>query len=444
MASLTNDPIVDSILSESQDLFQRSSRDRFASAVARTRAWALGSDEKYNYLPLNPGESLGNFQTKPKGDRGVLELALQQYINGVTALPIKRWVPNYPSFSLSRYTKHLDPQKIQTATEISGTTAVRPVRIANGDISYEVFDALQLHPRVQAGVLVALGISYQLGKDTVLEVWTDYSQTYVVKGQVQWTAPNPYGQIPFAIFRAAKSDADWMGVSDLQKAVGMDIAISKMMTDVMELARDQSYSWPVYKGDLPEEGDEASGDKTPMEGLQMGPGRLITIPKDADFFTVSPQANIAEINQVINDFARAAFEKLSVMGIDKGSEYSSGFALQVKSSRYLQKVAGKRELYIESEEKLLELAVLVDEVGRIGAPGVLNEDFKVEVDIDADSLNPRTVQEDIELAKFLLDTKVWGAIELVQKTFGYNREEAILHLASVTPLPSTEAATAAK
>jgi hypothetical protein len=262
-----------------------------------------------------------------------------------------------------------------------------------------------------------------------------------MKGQIQGVYPNPYGQIPFGIFRAGISDNSWMGVSDLEKSVGMDIAISKMMTDAMELARDQSYAWPVYQGDLPEEGDEASGDRTPKEGLQIGSGRIITIPKDAKFYTVSPEADIASINATIESFTKSAFDKLAILPSDKGSEYSSGFALQVKSSRYLQKVAAKRNLFIEGDEGLIELAILMDEVSRTNTPAMLAEGFEVRTEIDSDALNPKTVQEDIAMTQFLLDKGLIGPVEEVMHRFSFTREEAEDHLKSVqAQLPSPTAA----
>ena len=402
-----------------------SKQKKFRSGINRTRAFALGNvEEVMSFVPLNPGETVEGFKTKTKGYRGLVTKILQAYLDGIAGLPVDRSVPNFPDFDLSVYEENLDIHKIQMKTEIGGTCAVRPFINLNGGVSYETFEATQLCPLTQGEDLVALGLVYGEENSTV-EVWSPYTYSIFHKGTHQFTDINPYGLIPVSIFRAGINDQDWFGVSDLSAPVNNNISVIKMLTDLQQLARDQSYSWLFYKGPLPDKTDDPSGQSSPITQLNVGPDRMGVIDEDADIFTVTPEASIKEIQDAADILAEKTFEDASVASVVQSAQAESGYALKVKRAPYLNKMRTKRTLFQESDERLIEIAALMRDVGFTGTPATLNENFSVTTSYDESKLTPEDPSSQKEQESFDIEQNVMSRIDLIQKRNGVSRDEAI-------------------
>jgi len=395
---------------------------RFASSIRRTTAFALGNvDDMLSYSPLNPGESIASFQAKPKGYRLIVQRILQSYMDGISGLPVSRKAPNFPLYDLYPIVENLHLQRIQMTVEIAGTAAVLP--IWNGEeIRYKIYDATQLIPVVQNDKLYALGV-YEDDAEKEITIWTPWSITYLKDG-AETSIPNPYQIIPFAIYRAAIDPNSWYGYSELASYVPNNIAVNKMLTDLQQLARDQSYSQLVYKGP-----EITSNDPENRDGalrIKTGPDQILHIDTTADLFTVTPDASIAEINEAADSLAQKTYEDAAIdsMIAAQGSE-SSGFALKIKRTPYLNKMRGKRTLFEEADEFLVEMAVLLKEVGVTGIGGSLSPDFTIETEFDDSVLSPETATEDQADGTYALEKGLASRIDLIQERYNVDRPTAI-------------------
>jgi hypothetical protein len=417
----------------------KTTQKKFRQNIERTRAFALGDTEQImGFIPLNPGERVASFKAKTKGYRGLVTKVMGAYLDGIAGLPVRREVPSVPDFDLTPFERNLDVHKIQMKAEIGGTCAVRPFINMNGDVSYELFEAWQLCPLTQGSELIALGVSY--GKENEwTEVWTPSFNTVFYKSNVQWSDFNPYGLIPFSIFRAAVNDKDWFGVSELTPVVTNNIAVIKLLTDLQQLARDQSYSWLFYKGPRPEKDDDPSGTSAPLRSLQVGPDRMTMLDEDADVFTVTPDASINEIQAAADLLAEKTYEDACVASAVQSAQAESGYALRVKKAPYLNKMKTKRVLFKEADQRLMEISALIHEVGLTGA-ATLNDEFKVSTSFDERSLTPVDPNTEMQDTAFLLNQRAMSRIDLIMSENQVNREEALAIAQRIDEENSTQGA----
>ena len=402
----------------------KSQQEKFRKNIEKTRAFALGDiEEIMSFVPLNPGESVAGFKSKTKGYRGLVQKIMQAYLDGISGLPVSREVPNFPDFDLSLFEQNLDLQKIQMKAEMGGTVAVRPFINMNGGISYEAFDAWQLCPMTQGEDLVALGIKYGEKSDSFVEVWTPFSMTIYRGKSLVFTDINPYGLIPFSIFRAALNDKEWFGVSDLTSSVNNNISVIKMLTDLQQLARDQSYSWLVFRGEQGDKSDDPSG--ISAEGkMVVAPDRMTMIGPNDDLFTVTPDASINEIQAAADLLAEKTYEDACVSSVVQSAQVESGYALKVKRAPYLNKMRSKRNLFIEADQRLMQIAALVQEVWESGLAATLSEDFSISTNFDDSQLTPEDPASQMTRETFLLDKKVISRIDLIMSEYQVGRDEA--------------------
>jgi len=412
----------------------RAKREAFLKQIKKVTAFAMGdTNEMIRYLPLNPGEDTYTFNQRPKLIRNIVKRVLSEYLNGVSALPVKRSVSisttrvvqSIPDFNLNPFVRNYDSTKIQTRMEIEGTVAIKPI-IEDGEIFYQVFGADELVPVVdeKTGRLIQLGLHYKMSGVDNLEVWDRFTVSFYENGVLKSTNPNPYFTIPLSIFKSSPHPSNFWGVSDLTPIVDNANTINRMLTDLRQLSAEQSFSIYVYTGPLPDESDRTSSEPSAgSEPIKIGTGRMLTLPQGGNLKTVAPEAAIEAVNNVIDEQTRAIYEDALVMVLEKGSQYSSGFSIRIKKEPYLRKMAQKRLSFGKSEERLLELAVLIADVEAQG-PSELNPDFKVKVEFDESQLTPETAQEDLLYDQFNLTNNIVTPVDLIIEDRNVDRKEA--------------------
>ena len=400
-------------------------RKALMEQIKKTTAFATADPSQMNnYLIPNFREDGGNFNRKPKQYRAIVRRVLQEYLNGVTGLPITR--TSNIEVDLDSVTTNLDVRLIQTRMEIEGTIAVRPIW-EDGEVFYQIVSASDLIPWIddRTGKLLALAINCESAKNKIVEIWTDESIDIIIDGKQQNTIENPYSTIPFVIYRASIHPTSFWGISDLHTIVENNNTINKMLTDLQQLATDQSFGIYVYMGPLPGEEDRVSGEPSVRnEPLKIGTGRMIALPEGGKMEILSPNALIKELNETIDNLTRGTFEDAMVFTLEKNSEYSTGFSISVKKGPYLRYMASKRIMFAKKDQRLVELSVLAKDVAERG-PSTINPDFKVKTVIDATSLTPESAQEETLKSQFLMGAGVINKVDLLVEDKGMSREEAI-------------------
>jgi len=225
---------------------------------------------------------------------------------------------------------------------------------------------------------------------------------------------NPYGCIPWEAFRAEPDldEGNWFGMSDIRDVAEANNAINQWLSILDMNIHDQGWSQMVligYPGDAAE--------------LVVGTQRAISIPVEGgDAKFIHPDLQTGEILDLIDKIQRFANESANVplQAIRTYGEAQSGVSLELKMKPLLDMVKDRRERYEPSESRLLEMAMLVDEVHRTGktfTPDEAQAWFdRWETTVRwRDDLMPHDTKEEINRDKTLFDMKVVDLDVLVQK-----------------------------
>ena len=202
-----------------------------------------------------------------------------------------------------------------------------------------------------------------------------------------------------------------------------NIAVIKMLTDLQTLTRDQSFPTLIHKGPLPPQGDDVGADSAPSSALQTGADRILNVG-DGDISILAPDASVSDIQGAADTLAERTYDDACVSSIVKSAEAESGYALKVKRAPYLNKMKTKRGPFRKADEKLIELAALIQEVGFSGTPATLSEDFKVSSNYDDSQLTPEDPDSQRENDKFDSEMQLVSRIDLIQQRYQVSREEA--------------------
>jgi len=364
------------------------------------------------------------YASKPKLVALETKTVLEEYLNGTAYLLKNREVVGDSSFDLSFYTKNLDLADIQRQLEIAGTLAIRPV-VSDGEIWFECFSEEQLVPEVNERTkkLESLGVLYKKGGEDVLEVWDRESFAIAKGSKVIEEGENPYGQIPFIIFRANKRSDSWFGKSDLASIVENNNQLNKLLTELLQLMHDYSYSIFVLEG-FNQESPNAEGEEPNAMLRDLSyEGGILTVPPGSTLKAVSPSANIDSVVNAI-DAIRQKIRRDAFIPEIADSEYSSGFALRQREKHYLRFMEVKRKMLGKADSELVALAILIWEVFQTGTPRQLNKDFKVITLFDDKKLKDAPEQEKMLMEQHLLSTNAITAIDIIMYREGVTRDEA--------------------
>lgn len=425
----TSDTVIAAMLDDLGSMKWKQERIDMAKQIEKIAAFVT-ADPKLMFKPeyaKNPGEDNSSYHRRPKFARTLVSQVLDHRLAGVSSLPWTASASNVESFDFTPHSKYLNLQKIQTITEIGGTCAARPIYDdITGEIYYRYYPAHQFYPYLGLGEnLLGISLFYKDGSDSIVELWSEQTFQVFTNGKLTSAGTNPYGEVPHSIFKLREHPLSWWGVSDLGAVTQANIAINKAWSDLLELAREQSFSIYVITSDDDGPSDQYSSEDQTRTDIQFKSGKAIIVPKGSKIETLSPDADINAISNVITQMSSAALRDGYVIDVDPSSVAESGFALTVKRQPYLNKMGNLRKVFKRGHQQLLEKAEIVRYVGQNRIESFIrNPDFTVRVDYDASSLTPKPQNEVIDLAKFELDLGIISPVDYLMRTREITREEA--------------------
>lgn len=212
-------------------------------------------------------------------------------------------------------------------TLLGGTTAVRPVVNAAGDVDFRIYLADQIeYVQSPEDALIAQQITlrWRTGQgvlqQSVAQHWSaeECAETVdeTLTGEIE---PNPYKEIPIEIFRNSEPRWDWFDkpASDLCAA---NLALNAMMTDLNHTVRWQAHGQLVLIGAPPNYQPPIGADT--FLSVSNAPGAT-----GADARYINPGADIGAIINAINQnldllFAARRIPKSAVVAVQGDSGVS--------------------------------------------------------------------------------------------------------------------------
>ena len=181
------------------------------------------------------------------------------------------------------------------------------------------------------------------------EIWTDeWVEAYLGKRTLT-SIPNPYGVIPFAIFRADDDDGTFYGQTNVNDIVAVNHIINRMISDLEEIIRVHGFSLLFIKGDM-------------VDTLITRPTSFLKLEGEGtDAKYLNPNSPIGEIREFVDWLVGRMTDVSQVphAAISGGDFPESGFALTIRWLPYTQMLEQKRLGYKESEADLAQMTLRV-------------------------------------------------------------------------------------
>jgi len=426
------DAVLGHILEDVDSFAFKAYRERMRRTAALVMAYATADpalmfDPSLHDVSLRAaGEHEADYRDRPKFARTLTSRVLDSRIQGCTALPLT--LKSSEPMDLAPLTKRLSWETIQTVTETTGTAAVRPVYdAATGSVFYQIFGAHQLVPYVAGAQDLLTGLVVEWG-DGIRELWTESSFLIQRKGDTVGQGVNPLGEIPFSIFRTRRHPTLWWGVSDLAVVTLNNIAVNKVWSDLMQLASEQSFAiYVVYEdevGDPVEDTGEVSDEPSTRASYNWTSGKTVFVPHNGKVETISPNADIAAIANVVETMGKRSLDDAYIIDIAQSQAGQSGFSLRVRMQPYLNKSSAIRACFKPGVQHLVELAAVIEYAGRTGLSVSRNRSFSVSAEWDTTSLTPVPVDETVRRYEWEHKLGASSSVDYLMETRGLSREEA--------------------
>lgn len=253
------------------------------------------------------------------------------------------------------------------------------------------------------------------GVQKYTEIWTEeWVEAYLGK-KLLTSIPNPYGVIPFAVFRAEEDDGTFYGQTNIHDVVAVNHIINRMVSDLEEIIRVHGFSLLFVKGDM-------------VDTLIMRPTSFLKMEADkesnSDAKYLTPNSPIGEIQEFVQWLvARMADVSQVPQAAIASSDFpESGFALTIRWLPYTQALAQKRLLYKDAEDDLAIKTLLVQRA-HTGQGDPDNCDLSLEFK-DRDFL-PKPEAEERARNEFALLHNVITPIDLLRERFPDLDEEQL-------------------
>jgi len=437
------------------------------AAYAMADARAMFDPHLHNIQLRHHQESESDYEGRAKFMENLVSRVLDSRLAGCAMLPLELRTPIAEEFDFEPLMRNLDMEKLQTLTEISGTVAVRPLWDPfEREVVYEHFPAPLFYPYLgYSGELLGITTLKVTPNGIRAQIWTESAYLTIdesgaaVNGELGVFTPNPYGEVPFSIFRVRPHPWKWWGVTELGWVSSNNLAVDKAWSDLLHLAKMQAFAWYVEiagkplddpldpGGDLNHEPDEdpdkADGTTPKLPARKIGGGDTRRVEHGGDVKAISPEAQIQPI--------AATIEAMSDMTLDgayvfrtRGQKVipDSGFAHLVQQSPYLRKMRlvrgrfggnttgpGLRLIGNDKEglTRLMQFAELVRFAGENPfLPNVRrNPGFRVFAEWDETPLLAKPQRERDDADTFRLDSGQASVIDLIMEHEGVSRAMAI-------------------
>ena len=178
-------------------------------------------------------------------------------------------------------------------------------------------------------------------------------------------APAGYGTLPFVLFRGRRLVGDVMGHSMLRGIAELNHALNESLNNVLEILRFQAFSLLVIQGGL--HGLPTDADGRPK--LAIGEAGFLNIDAEGRVYFADPNPKIEEVLAVIDRLIGMMYETGSIpMAVvqPQQSHAESAASRQVQFMPLVDLVAELETFDAESERELIEKALLLDHVHRVG------------------------------------------------------------------------------
>ncbi len=177
--------------------------------------------------------------------------------------------------------------------------------------------------------------------------------------------PTGYGTLPFVLFQGRRLVGDVFGHSMLRGIAELNHALNESINNVLEILRFQAFSLLVIQGGL--HGLPLDADGRPK--LAIGEAGFLNIDAEGRVYFADPNPKIEEILAVIDRLIGMMYETGSIpMAVvqPQQSHAESAASRQVQFMPLVDLVAELETFDTESERELIEKALLLDTVHRVG------------------------------------------------------------------------------
>lgn len=438
-------------------LSELAQQDDVARLLQITKNWDFYRGDQIQYLQQEDQNFLLRHpEIKPDERNAILsrlrvhlnytKLVVQRYINGCYGLEVTRKLHNEANQAIMDSIWKQNQLKrfmvgVQRIAELEGLCAVIPRwKEREGRIKFERYGAQHLIPISlpdDPSSLFALVLSWpsenkwglvpdvisdtlpstrniwrykfggtgngrgqRSGVQKYIEIWTaDHVQAYLGKEKLV-DIENPYHQIPFAYFRAEEDDGSFFGQTSINDVVAINHIVNRLLSDLVEIIRVHGFSLLFVSGEM-------------TDTLILKPTSFIKLPEKGDAKYLTPNSPIREIQEFIDWFVKRMADTAQVpeATISGGDSSESGFALTIRWLPYLQMLAQKRNLYQESDQELIRLALLVSATHTGQGDPVL---FEANINFVDANFTPQPEDQQRARDAFLLERDIITALDLIR------------------------------
>ena len=180
-----------------------------------------------------------------------------------------------------------------------------------------------------------------------------------------WERPARYGALPFVVFNGRRLVGDVLGTSMLRGIAELNHALNESINNVLEILRFQAFSLLVIQGGL--HGLPTDADGRPK--LAIGEAGFLNIDAEGRVYFADPNPKISEVLAVIDRLVAMMYETGSVpMAVvqPQQSHAESAASRQVQFMPLVDLVEELKTFDLECERELIEKALLLDHVHRVG------------------------------------------------------------------------------
>jgi len=180
-----------------------------------------------------------------------------------------------------------------------------------------------------------------------------------------WERPAHYGVLPFVLFNGRRLVGDVLGYSMLRGIAELNHALNESINNVLEILRFQAFSLLVIQGGL--HGLPLDADGRPK--LAIGEAGFLNIDAEGRVYFADPNPKIGEVLEVIDRLIGMMYETGSIPVAVVQPQQSHAESAASRQVQFMPLVDLVEELVtfdIESERELIEKALLLDHVHRVG------------------------------------------------------------------------------
>ena len=181
----------------------------------------------------------------------------------------------------------------------------------------------------------------------------------LVETQINEEKKNPYGILPFAVFRDEQLTGNIFWANIDESFVNVNESVNALATDLLHLARTQGFSQPCIRGEVKGKLQSDPFSFLNLTAGSMGGGEYAA--SQPDFFFRSPSPKLIELQNIIDKWMATAFylNNLGQNTMTQQSQLASGFAIIASKLDLLEDRENREELFTMAEKQLFEIEKVI-------------------------------------------------------------------------------------